>query len=91
VPRFSDGEMDGLGVRVPGLYQALLERERRRRAQADPRNILSDDPGDLRPVYRRTRRLLDALEAGLPVVMVRWMVGSRRSTPAVDLRGIGSR
>jgi hypothetical protein len=85
VPRFSDGEMDGLGVRVPGLYQALLVKERRRCREPDPRNILSDEPGYTSPVFHRSRRLLDALEAGKPVVMLRWMVGSRRSTPPVDL------
>jgi hypothetical protein len=84
VPRFSDGGLGG-GIRVPGLYEALLVKERRRCREPDPRNILSDQPGDMSPVFHRSRRLLDALEAGKPVVLPWWMVGSPRSQPPVVL------
>jgi hypothetical protein len=85
VPRFSDGGFNG-GVHVPGLYQALLEKERRRCAKPDPRRIFSSDSrDDPAHVSRRSRSLLNVLEAGTPVVMPRWMVGSRQSVPPVDL------
>jgi hypothetical protein len=75
----------GGGVRIPGIYQAMLEKERRRCAESDPRRIYSSEPDDPSPVYRRPRVLLEGLEGGKPALMARWMVGSRRSTPPVDL------
>jgi hypothetical protein len=84
MPRVNDGgPADGL--RVPGLYRALLEKERRRCEEPDPRRVLSDAPNDPAPVFRRSRKLLDALEAGKAVVMPRWLVGSGRSVPPVVL------
>jgi hypothetical protein len=60
-----------------------LVSERRRCARPDPRVLVGRD--DRLRSFRRTRRLLDGLEAGLPVVVVRWLLGSRRSVPPVDL------
>lgn len=82
MPRF---EARGGGIQIPGLYRALLEKERQRCAEPDPRRIWSGDPGEPAAVFHRSRRLLDALEAGKPVVMVRWMVGSHVSVPPVVL------
>ncbi|MDX6307019.1 MAG: hypothetical protein QOI06_65, partial [Nocardioidaceae bacterium] len=38
MPRVSGGGAGG-GIRIPGIYQALLEKERRRCDKPDPRRI----------------------------------------------------
>ena len=79
MPRSRGG---GLGlvrarVRVPGIYADLLQRERERAERS--RRVLADpkDPGA--GVFRRSTRLLDALEAGEAVVVGAWQLSSRRA------------
>lgn len=62
---------DGVrGYRAPGLYASLLEAERGRCGEVDPRwrHTAAGHEGEPAPEhYRRSRRLLDALEAGKTV------------------------
>ena len=76
MPRVDDGPVAG-GWRVPGVYRALLEWERGSDARhgGDPREILSPPGVVSRPVFRRSRLLLDALEAGEPVTVPGWRLG----------------
>lgn len=54
-----------VGVRVPGVYQDLLLRERERVERSD---TAADDRAKRGVgIFRRSRHLLDALEAGQPV------------------------
>ena len=55
------------GLRVPGLYAALLERERKFQARCERRGITytSDD----HRLMSRPTHLLDTLEAGEPAVV----------------------
>jgi broad specificity phosphatase PhoE len=73
VPRFS-AEAVGPGLRIPGLYEQLLERERDKHdgpSTVDPR-WARQRPGEEAPaVYRRPDRLLRALEAGETVLVQR--------------------
>lgn len=64
------------GVRVPGIYEDLRRRERESVARADAATAGRADRG-LR-VCRRSRHLLDALEAGDPVTVSASQLGSRR-------------
>jgi hypothetical protein len=75
MPRVDQAGVAGGGLRVPGLYRALLARERwhhERYGELRARPPLRE--GEL-PVYRRPRHLLDALEAGEPVTVPRWRLG----------------
>jgi hypothetical protein len=84
MPRVDDGYVaGGGGLRIPGLYGALLVRERGRQERADRATEHMRERFGYSS--RRNRRLLDALEAGQTVVMPRWLVGHKRSTPRVDL------
>jgi hypothetical protein len=61
VPRVSAEDVGGAeAVVAPGLYQALLQRERGK----DYRTVVSDESA-----FRRPRHLLEALEAGSTVVV----------------------
>jgi hypothetical protein len=65
-----------VGVRVPGIYEDLLLRERDsvERAEAAAAGRAKRGMG----VFRRSRRLLDALEAGEPVIVAASQLVSRR-------------
>ena len=63
---------DADGLQVPGLYQALLERECERQERAD-RRVTYATAGF--PLMRRDRRLLDTLEAGKPAVVPTGQLG----------------
>jgi hypothetical protein len=83
VPRFEAG--DGGALRVPGLYAALLQREREHREGHDAFEAQMIAEYGRFPWYPPPRRLLDELEAGLPVVVEgRELRG--RSVPKVPLR-----
>jgi hypothetical protein len=67
----------GAGRRVPGVYAAMLEKEREQR-------VVWADPDDHSAgVFRRDDKLLKLLEAGKPVIVQRWWVGSRKSKLSV--------
>ena len=69
----------GVVMRVPGLYDALRERERQHQDRHDSHAAATGLP------YRRNRRLLDALEAGeLATLMGRRLRGW--GVPKVPLR-----
>jgi hypothetical protein len=70
-------------MRVPGLYEALRERERKRQERDERRGVVIYPAEDL-AVMRRPRHLLDALEAGEPVVVRGHDLGGW-SIPAVPL------
>lgn len=70
MPRFEVGEGDG-GLVVEGIYRGMLERERVRCGQPDPRRTVADPQNPDSGFYRHPRRLLDALEAGHAVVVSR--------------------
>jgi hypothetical protein len=67
------GTSSGLGgFRAPGLYAALLESERQRSDHHDPRwrrTEAAKRGEEAPPRFRRSRRLLDALEAGKTVIV----------------------
>lgn len=63
------------GVRVPGVYQGLLRRERERAQRS--RTVLSDPKNPGAGVFRRPTRLLRALEAGEAVTVAASQLGSR--------------
>lgn len=76
MPRVTDQGRAG-GVLAPGVYRRLLEVEREvfvRRAGVD-----REGP----PLHRRSRRLLEALEAGKPVVTAKWHAENRRAEPPI--------
>jgi hypothetical protein len=83
MPRVRYDGSGGGGLRIPGLYRALLDKERDRQERADRATVRMRE--EFGYSSRRDRRLLDALEAGQTVVMPRWRVGHKRSTPPVDL------
>jgi len=70
------------GVRVPGIYEDLLRRERER--FAGRRTVFYVDPKDPGAgFFRRSTHRLDALEAGEPVVVAAAQLSSPRvSVPA---------
>jgi hypothetical protein len=82
MPRVEAGS--GGGLRVSGLYVALLEHERRCQDRADRRSVALY-PADDGVVFRRSRHLLDKLEAGEPVVVRGHDLGGWR-LPKVPLR-----
>jgi hypothetical protein len=63
-------EADGScgGLRVPGLYAALLERERGHHERWGGRRVYADPEDHSQGFFLRDRHLLDALEAGEPAV-----------------------
>jgi len=90
VPRFSADDGEGQpGLRIPGLYAQLLDREREKHAgpaAVDPR-WTRQHPGEEFPaVYSRPESLLRALEAETPVLVQRssmrlaywYLTGARR-------------
>jgi hypothetical protein len=58
----------GAEMRVPGLYEALLARERDRHARWGGRRTSVDPEDPSRGFFRRSEHLLNALEAGEPAV-----------------------
>jgi hypothetical protein len=73
------------GLRVPGVYRALLARERwhhQRYGDLGPRRLYRD--GEPLPLYRRPRHVLDALEAGEPVTVPWWSLGGHGMPPMPD-------
>jgi hypothetical protein len=56
------------GLRVPGLYEALRERERRHHERWGGRRVYADPEDHSQGFFLRDRHLLDALEAGEPAV-----------------------
>jgi hypothetical protein len=83
MPRVEADSCGGAGLHIPGLYRALLEKERTSQKRADRATERMRE--EFGYSSRRDRRLLEALEAGQTVIMPRWRVGHRRSTPPVDL------
>ncbi|WP_197382854.1 hypothetical protein [Mycolicibacterium mengxianglii] len=81
MPRVSESEVSPeSGVRVPGVYQAMLERERGRHRHG-PRLADPSDPS--KGFFLRPDGLLRALEAGEPVVVSTIKVGHKYSDPPV--------
>ena len=77
MPRFSADDGDGhLGLRISGLYAQLLERERDKCGYPDPRKTLADPTNPDAGFSCRPRNLLEALEAGKPVLVQRSTVRS---------------
>lgn len=76
VVRLSSGSAAGSrrgGFHVPGVYQALLERERAEDSAASRYWVNSDDHSQ--GFYARSTKLLEALEAGETVVVPVWFLG----------------
>jgi hypothetical protein len=73
-----------VGVRVPGIYEDLLRRERDSVARADAAAEGRAKRG--LGVFRRSRHLLDALEAGEPVIVSASQLASRRVQVPEHLR-----
>jgi hypothetical protein len=73
MPRVNNGGR--VGLRVEGIYRQLLEYERRKCDEPDPRRLYTDNPGDPAPVFLRSRHLLRALEAGEAVRLPVWKLG----------------
>lgn len=70
MPRVSRSSGEGR-YRVPGIYAELLERERSRwESSEDPRRR-AESPQAAEGTFRRPRGLVDALEAGDPVLVRR--------------------
>lgn len=83
MPRVDDGATcRGAGIQVPGVYQALLAFERRQHERFGDLRGACASPGSEPGVYRRSRRVLEALEAGWPVTVARWQLGGH-SKPAM--------
>jgi hypothetical protein len=81
VPRFESGDAAG-GLVVEGIYRGLLERERVKCAERDPRRALAKPDDDSEAgLFLRPRALLIALEAGQDVI-----VGRRTAELALDFR-----
>jgi hypothetical protein len=80
VPRFESGSADG-GLVVQGIYRGLLERERAKCAERDPRRALAEPDDPNAGLFLRPRSFLDALEAGKDVI-----VGRRSAEIAIDFR-----
>jgi hypothetical protein len=66
-----DWEDDKSGLRIEGLYQRMLEREREKCSQPDPRKTFADPNNPDAGFYCRPRSLLDALEAEKSVLAQR--------------------
>ncbi|MDT5348329.1 MAG: hypothetical protein QOH91_1616 [Mycobacterium sp.] len=82
----------GAGRRVPGVYAAMLEKERERHDRygeavvlggREQRVVWADPDDHSAGVFRRDDKLLKLLEAGKPVIVQRWWVGSRKSKLSV--------
>jgi hypothetical protein len=56
------------GLRVPGLYAALREREREHHARRGGRRTSVDPDDPSKGFFQRSRHKLNALEAGEPTV-----------------------
>lgn len=69
------------GLRVPGVYRALLESERMKVAKAERVWVRPGYPDE--GFFERSTSLLEALEAGLVVVVPSWCLGGH-SVPCND-------
>lgn len=92
MPRISNGgsRRSGVVASVPGLYVALLDRERRACAEVDPRtlpcfNPHSEQPRTVVETGSRSPTLLAALEAGETVMLHGRSLRGHR-VPVVPLR-----
>ena len=87
MPRVSDdGSAGGDGIRVRGVYLAMLDREREHHNRYGRDGITwVDDNDPSQGCVVRPRELLDLLEAGRPVIVRRIKAGHKRSTPPVVL------
>jgi hypothetical protein len=56
-------------MQVPGQYEALLARERKHHERWGGRSVYADPEDHSQGFFLRDRHLLDALEAGQPVVV----------------------
>lgn len=75
MPRVDDGnELGGGAIRMPGLYQRLLSRERDRVQKPDPQ-WRRGEPAP--PEWMVKSRHLSHLEAGEPVRLASWELGGR--------------
>jgi hypothetical protein len=70
MPRVSSSRV---GLHLEGVYQRLLEYERRKCSEPDPRRLGGSGEDD--SVFRRPTHRLDALEAGEPVRFPVWILG----------------
>ena len=75
------------GVRVPGVYEDLLLRERERQARR-PHTMRADPTEPGVGCFRRSTHLLRALEAGEPVTVSAWQLSSRRVQVPASLRPV---
>lgn len=73
------------GTRVPGIYADLLRRERERHARR-PHTMPADSKNPGAGCFRRSTHLLDAFEAGDPVIVAAWQLSSRRLKVPESLR-----
>jgi hypothetical protein len=87
MPRVSDdGSAGADGIRVHGVYLAMLDREREHHNRYGRDGITwVDDNDPSQGCVVRPRELLDLLEAGRPVIVRRIKAGHKRSTPPVVL------
>lgn len=72
MPRVSEAGEEAGVLHVPGVYAALLERERQLTDNGDPRRIASGRGHIARPT-----RLFRALLAGEPVELPKWKLGGQ--------------
>jgi hypothetical protein len=72
------------GLRVPGLYAALLERERGYHERRGGRRVYADPEDPWRGFFQLSEHLLNALEAGEPAVFSGHKLGGR-GIPKVPL------
>lgn len=81
MPRIDDRGGVGDGVHIPGIYQALLVREREHYERWGGRKVYSDPDDPSKGFFLWDRHLLDALEAGEPVTLSTSQIGGRRLPP----------
>jgi hypothetical protein len=72
------------GVRVHGIYEEMLRREREWARRS--RTVLADPSDPSAGCFRRPAHLLEALEAGEPVTVAAWQLGGRRVRVPESLR-----
>ena len=64
-------------MHIPGIYQALLVREREHHERWGERKVDVDPDEPSKGFFLRDRHLLDALEAGEPVTLSTSQIGGR--------------
>ena len=96
MPRLAEYDCEGpAGMRVPGLYAHLLNRDQREHDMIDPRYILGDElnPAELERLTAEAKAAppsgrLAALLAGRPVTVPVWVVTGQTFAGAHLARGI---